>query len=64
MCKKRLWIVATILLLATIVPLGAIFLPYPYSPIRPPQANDAGSAPQGVQEVVKANKPIHIQALL
>ncbi|MEM3467139.1 MAG: serpin family protein [Candidatus Jordarchaeales archaeon] len=43
------------LLMITMVPLAAIFLPYPYSPAQPPQASDAGSTPQGIQEVVRAN---------
>lgn len=55
MGKKRLWMVGIVLLMITMVPLAAIFLPYPYSPAQPPQASDAGSTPQGVQEVVRAN---------
>jgi serpin B len=54
MSKKRLWVVGISLLMVTMVPLAAIFLPYPYSPTRPPHANDAGSTPQGIQEVVRA----------
>ncbi len=55
MGKRRLWIIGVALLMITMVPLAAMFFPYPYSPTRPPQANDAGSTPQGIRDVVKAN---------
>ncbi|MEM2930170.1 MAG: serpin family protein [Thermoproteota archaeon] len=55
MGKRRLWIIGVALLTITMVPLAAMFLPYPYSPTQPPQANDAGSTPQGIREVVRAN---------
>ncbi|MBO3800584.1 MAG: serpin family protein [Candidatus Brockarchaeota archaeon] len=55
MVKKRLWMVGVALLMITLVPAVAAFLLFPYSPTKPPKANDAGSTPQGVQEVVRAN---------
>lgn len=58
MAKRRLLVIGVtlfIIFVITIVPLVAVFLPYPYSPTRPPRASDAGSTPQGVQEVVRAS---------
>ncbi|MEM2940799.1 MAG: serpin family protein [Thermoproteota archaeon] len=43
------------LLMITLVPAVAAFLLFPYPPTKPPKANDAGSTPQGIQEVVRAN---------
>jgi serpin B len=55
MDRRELWIVGIVLLAISMVPIAAIFLPYPYPPIRPPQANDEGSTVQGIREVVRAN---------
>jgi len=55
MDRRRLRMIGVVLLIITMVPLAAMFFPYPYSPTRPPQANEAGSTPQGILEVVRAN---------
>jgi serpin B len=55
MDKRKLWIAGIALFAISLVPIAAIFLPYPYPPIKPPQANDEGSTAQGVREVVRAN---------
>lgn len=47
-------IIAIIAVAAVAVITVGLFL-YPYSPDQPPQADDAGSAQQGIQEVVNAN---------
>lgn len=47
--------VGIVLLMITLVPAVAVFLFFPYPPTKPPKANDTGSTPQGIQEVVKAN---------
>ena len=43
-----------IVLMATLVTAGALFL-YPYQPDNPPQADDSGSTIEGIQSVVDAN---------
>lgn len=55
MGKKRLWMVGIALLMITLVPTVAAFFLFPYPPTKPPKANDTGSTPQGIQEVVRAN---------
>jgi len=55
MDRGRLWIIGVALIIIAMVPLAAMFFPYPYSPTQPPQANEAGSTPQGILEVVRAN---------
>jgi len=55
MDKRKLWIAGIALFAISLVPIAAIFLPYPYPPTKPPQANDEGSTAQGVREVVRAN---------
>ncbi|MEM2981466.1 MAG: serpin family protein, partial [Thermoproteota archaeon] len=55
MSKRRLWMVGIALLMITLVPAVAAFLLFPYPPTKPPKAKDAGSTPQGIQEVVRAN---------
>ncbi|MEM3026902.1 MAG: serpin family protein, partial [Thermoproteota archaeon] len=55
MGKKRLWMIGIALLMITLVPAVAAFFLFPYPPTQPPKANDAGSTPQGIQGVVRAN---------
>jgi serpin B len=55
MGKRRLLVIGIALLVVTLVPVVATFLLFPYPPTKPPGANDAGSTPQGIQEVARAN---------
>jgi len=54
MNKKILIIIISLLIIASVTAVGVLFL-FPYQPDKPPQADDAGSTPQGIQEVVNAN---------
>jgi len=54
MNKKTLLIGLIIVLLAGTAIAGVMFL-YPYEPTQPPPAEEIGSTPQGVQDVVEAN---------
>ena len=47
--------VIAIIAVAAIVAITAGLFLYPYSPDQPPQADEAGSTQQGIQEVVNAN---------
>ena len=53
MNKKLIVIAAVLLLIGGVAAIG-LYL-YPYLPSQPPRADDAGSTPQGVQDVVNAN---------
>ena len=54
MNKKILTITIALLMVAIATAASILFL-FPYEPNQPPQADDAGSTPLGIQEVVDAN---------
>jgi len=54
MNKKILTLSIAIFAVALVSAAVILFL-YPYEPLQPPQANDAGSTSEGIQEVVNAN---------
>jgi serpin B len=55
MGKRGLLIIGVALITITLIPAIAAFLLFPYPPTQPPKANDAGSTPEGIQEIVRAN---------
>ncbi|RLI99150.1 MAG: serpin family protein [Candidatus Aenigmatarchaeota archaeon] len=54
MDKKILTIAITILMISAVTAAAVLFL-FPYQPDQPPQADDNGSTPLGIQKVVDAN---------
>ncbi|MGQ9513970.1 MAG: serpin family protein [Thermoproteota archaeon] len=50
-----MWIVAIVFLMIAVASVTAMFLLFPYIPTQPPQAEDIGSTPEGIREVVRAN---------
>jgi len=55
MIKRKPWAVVIAIAILTMVPVIATFFLFPYQPTKPPQANEVGSTPEGIQEVMKAN---------
>ena len=53
--NKKFLTVGIALLMVAIVTAAAVFFLYPYEPKQPPQADDYGSTPQGIQEVINAD---------
>ncbi len=54
MNQKFLLIVIALLMVA-VVTAAAVYFLFPYEPKQPPKADDVGSTPQGIQQVVNAN---------
>ena len=52
--KKILTILIVLVMVAVVTATAVLFL-FPYQPDQPPEADDAGSTQQGIQEVVDAN---------
>jgi len=52
--KKILTIVIALLMVAVVTATAVYFL-FPYQPKQPPKADDVGSTPHGIQQVVNAN---------
>ena len=50
-------LIAIAILLVAAVGGAALFL-FPYNPLQPPKADDTGSTPEGIQEVVNANNKV------
>jgi len=53
--KKKVLTIGIALFMVAIVTATAVLFLFSYQPNQPPQADDTGSTPQGIQEVVKAN---------
>ena len=53
--KQKNLIIAIIVTLVCILGVTAVLFMYPYSPTNPPAANDTGSTPSGINEVVDSN---------
>ena len=53
--------VITILVVAAVAAITAGLFLYPYSPDQPPSADDTGSTPQGIQNVVDANNQFALE---
>ena len=52
---KKVLTIGIALLMVAVVTATAILFIFPYQPDNPPQADNTGSTPQGIQEVVRAN---------
>ncbi|MEK6861515.1 MAG: serpin family protein [Nanoarchaeota archaeon] len=52
---KKILTILIVLVMVTVVTATAVLFLFPYQPDQPPEADDAGSTQQGIQEVVKAN---------
>jgi len=52
---KKILAALVVLVLVGAVTAAAVLFIFPYQPNQPPQADDTGSTPQGIQEVVGAN---------
>ena len=53
--SKKFLTIGIVLLMVTVVTAAAVLFLFPYEPKQPPKADDTGSTPEGVQEVVNAN---------
>ena len=53
--NKSILTIGVALFVVAVVTATTIFFLFPYEPSQPPQADDTGSTPQGVQEVANAN---------
>lgn len=53
--NKKILTIAIALLMVAVVTATAVYFLFPYEPKQPPKADDVGSTPQGIQEVVNAN---------
>jgi len=51
---SKILLIGIIIVMAAIVTATTLFL-FPYEPTKPPKADDTGSTPQGIQEVINAN---------
>jgi len=52
---KKILTIVIALLMVTVVTATAVYFLFPYQPKQPPKADDVGSTPQGIQQVVNAN---------
>ena len=53
--NKKILTIAIALLMVAVVTATAVYFLFPYEPKQPPTADDVGSTPQGIQQVVNAN---------
>lgn len=53
--NKKILTIILALVMVTAATAAAVYFLFPYEPKQPPKANDTGSTPQGIQEVVNSN---------
>jgi len=53
--NKKILTIAIALLMVAVVTATAVYFLFPYQPDQPPQTDDTGSTPSGIQQVVNAN---------